>query len=121
MCPLALISDEVINLPAVIGSSISGGVLIVLGILIIIWKKRHPHSRYCQSNLLESIEIKAPRKRYHAFVSYVSSRRDEVFVYHTLLPTLEQEGFRLCVHHRDFIPGEGNISLHDSWVKVTFT
>ncbi len=45
-------------------------------------------------------------KTYDAFVSYVSRKTDEHFVYKVLLPKLEKEmGFRLCVHHRDFTPG----------------
>ncbi len=37
---------------------------------------------------------------------------DENFVYKVLLPKLENEmGFRLCIHHRDFTPGEGKFHL----------
>nr|QBP05243.1 toll-like receptor 22b [Boleophthalmus pectinirostris] len=42
---------------------------------------------------------------YDAFVSYNS--RDEAWVCEELVPRLEQEqGWRLCLHHRDFLPGK---------------
>ena len=102
----------------VIGCSLAALFLIVLAIPIIIWKQWNPQS--------PAPEI-GPAKPYHAFISYVSSRKDEVFVYHTLLPRLEEEGFRLCVHHRDFTPGEGkswrlsNSSMWGEWYSYTGT
>ncbi|XP_033727764.1 neurogenic locus notch homolog protein 2-like [Pecten maximus] len=46
-------------------------------------------------------------KTWDAFVSYKSSDVDENFVLHKLFPKLEKElGFTLCLHHRDFLPGE---------------
>ncbi|RUS75705.1 hypothetical protein EGW08_016520 [Elysia chlorotica] len=46
-------------------------------------------------------------KDFDAFVSYKSSPRDEIFVLRHLYPKLEQElGFKLCLHFRDFPPGE---------------
>ncbi|XP_030609562.1 toll-like receptor 13 [Archocentrus centrarchus] len=42
---------------------------------------------------------------YDAFVSY--NVHDEAWVYGELLPVLEgQQGWRLCLHHRDFEPGK---------------
>ncbi|XP_050400944.1 protein toll [Patella vulgata] len=46
-------------------------------------------------------------KEYDAFISYKSSKNDENFVVHKLYPKLEKElGFKLCLHFRDFLPGE---------------
>ncbi|XP_052760511.1 uncharacterized protein LOC128203241 [Mya arenaria] len=46
-------------------------------------------------------------KQFDAFVSYKSHPRDEGFVVRTLYQKLEKElGFRLCLHYRDFVPGE---------------
>ncbi|XP_069106975.1 neurogenic locus notch homolog protein 1-like [Argopecten irradians] len=46
-------------------------------------------------------------KTWDAFVSYKSADFDENFVVHKLFPKLEKElGFTLCLHHRDFVPGE---------------
>lgn len=46
-------------------------------------------------------------KEWDAFVSYKSHPIDEHFVVHVLYPKLEQElGFKLCLHFRDFVPGE---------------
>lgn len=51
-------------------------------------KRRHPH-------------------RYDAFVSY--NIEDELWVYEEMLPALEdQQGWRLCLHHRDFQPGKSS-------------
>uniref|UniRef100_A0AAV2LJ39 TIR domain-containing protein n=1 Tax=Knipowitschia caucasica TaxID=637954 RepID=A0AAV2LJ39_KNICA len=42
---------------------------------------------------------------YDAFVSY--NVHDEDWVYHRLVPELEeQQGWKLCLHHRDFKPGK---------------
>lgn len=46
-------------------------------------------------------------QRYDAFVSY--SVKDELWVFEQLLPALEeQQGWRLCLHHRDFQPGRSS-------------
>ncbi|XP_041360277.1 uncharacterized protein LOC121376469 [Gigantopelta aegis] len=46
-------------------------------------------------------------KLYDAFVSYKGSKEDEYFVVHKLYPKLEKElDFKLCLHFRDFPPGE---------------
>ncbi|ESO86685.1 hypothetical protein LOTGIDRAFT_166958 [Lottia gigantea] len=46
-------------------------------------------------------------KEYDAFISYKSSKSDEQFVVQKLYPKLEKElDFKLCLHFRDFLPGE---------------
>ncbi|XP_030287850.1 toll-like receptor 13 [Sparus aurata] len=48
---------------------------------------------------------KASPHRYDAFVSY--NIHDEAWVYKEMLPVLEgEQGWRLCLHHRDFEPGK---------------
>ncbi|XP_044192156.1 toll-like receptor 13 [Thunnus albacares] len=43
--------------------------------------------------------------RYDAFISY--NVHDEAWVYREMLPVLEgEQGWRLCLHHRDFQPGK---------------
>ncbi|TDH03662.1 hypothetical protein EPR50_G00144220 [Perca flavescens] len=43
--------------------------------------------------------------RYDAFISY--NVDDEAWVYQEMLPALEgEQGWRLCLHHRDFQPGQ---------------
>ncbi|CAN9503591.1 unnamed protein product [Ophioblennius macclurei] len=43
--------------------------------------------------------------RYDAFVSY--NVHDEDWVFREMLPALEgEQGWRLCLHHRDFLPGK---------------
>ncbi|XP_078123628.1 uncharacterized protein LOC144528721 [Sander vitreus] len=43
--------------------------------------------------------------RYDAFISY--NVHDEAWVYQEMLPVLEgEQGWRLCLHHRDFQPGK---------------
>ncbi|XP_039676594.1 toll-like receptor 13 isoform X1 [Perca fluviatilis] len=45
------------------------------------------------------------RHRYDAFISY--NVDDEAWVYQEMLPALEgEQGWRLCLHHRDFQPGK---------------
>lgn len=41
---------------------------------------------------------------YHAFISY--SQNDSEWVSSQLVPTLESEGLSICVHERDFVPGQ---------------
>nr|XP_040022701.1 toll-like receptor 22 [Gasterosteus aculeatus aculeatus] len=51
------------------------------------------------------LKNKQQPKRYDAFVSYNTS--DEPWVMRQLLPKLEgEQGWRLCLHHRDFEPGK---------------
>ncbi|TDG99414.1 hypothetical protein EPR50_G00194120 [Perca flavescens] len=48
---------------------------------------------------------KASPLHYDAFVSY--NVYDEAWVYEEMLPVLEgEQGWRLCLHHRDFEPGK---------------
>ncbi|KAL3847941.1 hypothetical protein ACJMK2_018830 [Sinanodonta woodiana] len=42
--------------------------------------------------------------QYDAFISYADNNLR--FVKFTLLPKVETEGLHLCIHHRDFLPGE---------------
>nr|XP_015208636.1 PREDICTED: toll-like receptor 1 [Lepisosteus oculatus] len=42
--------------------------------------------------------------KYHAFISY--SQNDYSWVDSQLVPNLENAGFRLCIHERDFVPGD---------------
>lgn len=52
----------------------------------------------------------ADDKEWDAFVSYKSHHIDEHFVVQVLYPKLEKElGFKLCLHFRDFVPGESNV------------
>ncbi|ESP05292.1 hypothetical protein LOTGIDRAFT_152123 [Lottia gigantea] len=54
-------------------------------------------------------------KMFDAFISYKSTAKDEDFVLRQLFPRLETENnFKLCLHFRDFIPGE-NISNNIIW------
>ncbi len=90
-------------------------VYIVFGIFVaalgmyVLFRERHRRCRLYRTN---SRRDTALSKSYHAFVSYVSYKSDETFVYRILLPKLEKGmGFRLCVHHRDFTPGACTFSL----------
>ena len=42
--------------------------------------------------------------KYHAFIIY--STNDEDFVNNILIPTLQRHRFKLCIHWKDFPPGE---------------
>ncbi|XP_059181740.1 toll-like receptor 1 [Centropristis striata] len=52
-----------------------------------------------RSNMLKNQSF-----NYHAFISY--SHQDSGWVDDQLVPSLEGAGFSLCVHERDFVPGE---------------
>jgi toll-like receptor 13 len=52
---------------------------------------------------------------YHAFIVYCESDRE--WVHSTCVKRLEQEGLKVCIHHRDFDIGEpvtGNIEKYMS-------
>uniref|UniRef100_A0A3Q0T552 Toll-like receptor n=1 Tax=Amphilophus citrinellus TaxID=61819 RepID=A0A3Q0T552_AMPCI len=61
-----------------------------------IWMKRRGKKR---ANILNNVSFS-----YHAFISY--SHQDSDWVDSQLVPCLEGTGFSLCVHERDFVPGE---------------
>ena len=44
---------------------------------------------------------------YDVFVSYRSHDEDDLFVMTELIPQLDKLGYRVCVHYRDFVAGEG--------------
>lgn len=69
------------------------------------WKLRYIYymtrSKYSQNGPLESDVTHS----YDAFISYSDHEKD--FILEECIPHLEEEGhFRLCIHQRDFIPGE---------------
>lgn len=54
---------------------------------------------------------KQDHNQYDAFISY--NIHDELWVVRELLPKLEKEqGWRLCLHHRDFEPGRNTLVNH---------
>lgn len=52
-----------------------------------------------RSNLLKNVLFS-----YHVFISY--SHQDSGWVDCQLVPSLEGAGFSLCIHERDFVPGD---------------
>ncbi|KAI1882183.1 hypothetical protein AGOR_G00248070 [Albula goreensis] len=52
----------------------------------------------------ESSRLREASFRYHAFISY--SHHDSLWVDSLLVPRLEGAGLSLCVHERDFTPGD---------------
>ncbi|XP_006799327.2 toll-like receptor 13 [Neolamprologus brichardi] len=55
--------------------------------------------------LWRPLQEKEDPHQYDAFISY--NTHDEPWVIDTLLPKLEgEQGWRLCLHHRDFEPGK---------------
>lgn len=52
-----------------------------------------------RSHMLQNVSF-----TYHAFISY--SHHDAGWVDNQLVPSLEGTGFSLCVHERDFVPGD---------------
>lgn len=69
------------------------------------WKLRYIYymtrSKYSRNEHLESDVMHS----YDAFISYSDHEKD--FILKECIPHLEEEGnFRLCIHQRDFVPGE---------------
>ncbi|XP_022616855.1 toll-like receptor 13 [Seriola dumerili] len=90
---------------------ISSTFLVVLTLLVsFIYYFLRWHLTYAYYLFLAFLYDKRRRKegtphQYDAFVSY--NVHDEAWVYRELLPVLEgQQGWRLCLHHRDFEPGK---------------
>lgn len=73
------------------------------------------HLAYAYYLLLAFLYDKKKKKegtpyQYDAFVSY--NIQDEAWVFNELLPALEeQQGWSLCLHHRDFEPGRDTLYL----------
>ncbi|XP_008288594.1 toll-like receptor 1 [Stegastes partitus] len=63
-----------------------------------VWIRMKRRGKKC-SNILKNASFD-----YHAFISY--SHQDSDWVDSQLLPSMEGAGFSLCVHERDFVPGE---------------
>lgn len=86
------------------------------------WKLRYMYymtrSKYRQYKPVNSTSTYA----YDAFISYADHERD--FIINECIPNLEQKRkLKLCIHHRDFLPGEEitvNITnaIHDSRTTV---
>ncbi|XP_050403178.1 uncharacterized protein LOC126819270 isoform X2 [Patella vulgata] len=100
----------------VIGICITIFVLLVLVLVIVpyvLWRKK-------ELFIMKIIYLFQPfedsdDKLFDAFISYKSTMVDENFVLNELFPHLEtQMNFKLCLHFRDFIPGE-TISNNIIW------
>ena len=50
-------------------------------------------------------DLNSDDKEFDVFISYKSGTRDEEFVVQEVIPRLEQDGYRVCVHYRFFVPG----------------
>lgn len=75
----------------------------ILMLYILWWKKYIPVLKLV--HYFKSYEDDDERE-WDAFISYKSDGNDEQFVLKYLYPKLELElGFKLCLHFRDFIPG----------------
>ncbi|KAL4241140.1 Toll-like receptor 5 [Mactra antiquata] len=56
------------------------------------------HFRYRQLNDLDEVQY-----RYDVFISYANENNE--FVFDKCMPNLEDKGLKLCLHDKDFIPG----------------
>ncbi|KAK3600669.1 hypothetical protein CHS0354_029533 [Potamilus streckersoni] len=106
--PLDLPEENILFHWYVVGVAVTVAVIMIVVLILIpyyMWKKRlilvlkivHYFQKYEDDD----------GKEYDAFVSYKSSPADEKFVLNHLYPILEEElNFKLCIHQRDFPPGE---------------
>ncbi len=58
-------------------------------------------------------------KDFDVFISYKSGTPDEEFVVQELIPRLEQDGYRVCVHYRFFLPGRSIIDNISNAVRLS--
>ncbi|XP_076861180.1 toll-like receptor 1 [Brachyhypopomus gauderio] len=63
-----------------------------------VWIRVKRHSRKKTDRLMDA------SFRYHAFISY--SQHDSAWVDSQLVPSLEGSGLSICIHERDFVPGQ---------------
>ncbi|KAL3848108.1 hypothetical protein ACJMK2_018987 [Sinanodonta woodiana] len=70
------------------------------------WKRRYLYymTKRWYKNYNELHENDRDNYQFDAFLSYAD--KNLRFVKFTLLPKMETEGLHLCIHHRDFLPGE---------------
>lgn len=76
------------------------------------------HLRYAFHLLLAFAYDSSRRRRPHRYDAFVSYNvEDELWVYEEMLPALEeQQGWKLCLHHRDFQPGRSR----PGWAEPTW-
>ncbi|CAC5362913.1 unnamed protein product [Mytilus coruscus] len=93
-----------------IGSTISAFTVIVLLLSALVYKYRWKLRYMCYLTKSKHYSYKASNDdvvdySYHSFISY--SDNDRSFVIKDCITNLEKDGeFKLCVHQRDFLPGQ---------------
>ncbi|XP_037685509.1 toll-like receptor 1 [Choloepus didactylus] len=74
------------------------------------------HSRHRARNMpLEELQRTL---QFHAFISY--SGHDSAWVKHELLPNLEKENMKICLHERNFIPGKSIIENIINFIEKSY-
>ncbi|CAC5420261.1 unnamed protein product [Mytilus coruscus] len=80
--------------------------LVLVIITILTLKKKKPIFLLQIAHRLQKVEDD-DSKLWDAFVSFKSEEEDIQFVFQHLYPKLEKQlGFKLCIHHKDFLPGK---------------
>lgn len=85
---------------------IVGVSLILAGVIIFFWMWRNRVTIVMKIVHYFQAYEEDDEKTWDSFISYKSSDMDQHFVLHVLLPKLEELGFTVCLHCRDFVPGE---------------
>ncbi|XP_033727792.1 uncharacterized protein LOC117317104 [Pecten maximus] len=80
--------------------------LILAGVLMFFWMWRNRVTIIMKIVHYFQAYEDDDEKTWDSFISYKSSDVDQHFVLHVLLPKLEELGFKVCLHCRDFLPGE---------------
>ena len=93
-----------------VGSAASILACLLVLTMYFVYRKRW-HIRYRIFKLKERLRKSEPNEpssfRYDAFILYSSQDEDRLWVHYVLRQVLENEyGFKLCIHHRDFLAGE---------------
>ncbi|XP_038046200.1 neogenin-like [Patiria miniata] len=101
------VTDNSISTGAKLGFSISGGLCIIILLLASIFA--HRYRKEIKLWRARRAGKNKEDKEFDVFISYKSSSPDEEFVMRDLIPRLEQDGYRVCVHYRYFLPGKSII------------
>ncbi|XP_038047777.1 uncharacterized protein LOC119721908 [Patiria miniata] len=93
---------------AIAGFSVAGGLF--LAVLVLASCVAHRYRKDIKLwRAKRAGKDKVDEKEYDVFISYKSGSPDEEFVIHHLIPRLEQDGYRICVHYKSFLPGKSII------------
>ncbi|XP_071946705.1 uncharacterized protein [Antedon mediterranea] len=110
-----------ISLKIILPCSVVAAVVCVAILSLIVYKYRFRiRMMQARQNVYKNRE---GDKEFDFFIAYKSGGGDEDFVINVLTPKLEEMGFKICVHFKNFLPGSTIIdniteAVHNSWKTI---